>query len=72
MTANLMNHEALAHIEAGITQNRDEAGSLVSVVLAGDIEAGKRMNLLNTAWCDLEQAKQDLTRIPFAPYRMGR
>ncbi len=72
MLATLFNHAALAHIEAGIKSNRNEAADLVPAVLEGDRDAGERMNLLNVQWGLLEEARAEITGEPFCPYRIGR
>lgn len=72
MTATLLNHNALQHVEAGIEANRSEAAGLIPAIMEGDIEAGTRLNALNLAWGQLEEARAQLTGEPFAPYRMGR
>lgn len=68
----LFNYSAVQHIEEAIMANREEAARLVPDVLAGDAEAGERINLLNNRWGELEEAKAELTGETFAPYSMRR
>lgn len=47
-------------IEQAILANRLAASDLVTPVLEGDIEAGKRMNQLNESWWRLEEERRRL------------
>ncbi len=72
MNATLFNVTTLAHIEAAMQANRDEAADIVPDVLRGDEDAGKRMNQLNEAYVALQWAHIEAGGPDPAPYRMRR